>query len=112
MAVLIIVVVALLTTVNYSITLVNVSRNKSMSILYAQEGLELAREQRALNWSDVSNPASWPTNPNGTLPATPFTRVVTVTDMGPNAKEIESVVTWEMSGKSYQTSLSTVLTNW
>ncbi|OGK55687.1 hypothetical protein A3B56_00825 [Candidatus Roizmanbacteria bacterium RIFCSPLOWO2_01_FULL_45_11] len=101
---------ALMSAVNGSLVGTSVARTKSQSVYYAQEGIELAREQRNTSWSGlVTNCCS----SNGALiPGTPYRRSITVTSMSPDTKDVTVNVTWTVEAKNYQTALKTVLTNW
>lgn len=109
-AVLILVATALLSAVNGSLGAIAVSRTKSQSVYYAQEGLELAREQRNISWNGLVTACCGSTG--AVIPGTPYTRSIQVTSIDPSTKEITVTVTWTVEGRNYQTPLTTVMTDW
>lgn len=109
-AVLILVAMALLSAVNGSLGSLVMSRTKSQSVYYAQEGIERAREQRNLSWAGlVTNCCG---SNGGVIAGTRYRRSITVNSLNPNVKEVTVTVTWTIEGRNYQTPLKTVFTNW
>ena len=110
LAVLILISITLVSVVNFSVTVVAVSRQKSLSIQYAQEGVELAQSLRTLDWDGIASNCC---SSDGTeILGTPFIRTITVQDVSANEKEIEVLVNWDADGRQYETAIVTVMTNY
>lgn len=97
---------------------------KAQATKYAQEGIELARRQRDLSWSEFFNrrDQTWCINKDGnwtSLPTCPvnidnfFTRTVILGwNAGANRMEIVSVVSWPSGGRIHSSEIRTHLTQW
>lgn len=109
-AILAIVLFGVITTINFSVNTAAVSSNKTRSIFYAQEGLELARAARNEDWNSFENGSYLANNPES-IPNTVFTRTITITGGGNTQREVTSTVTWFDGTTQYETTLVTVLTN-
>lgn len=92
---------------------------KNQSLLYADEGLEAARNMRDKSWNSLSagdyglviSSGHWELS--GTEDTNEFyTRVITIDAISSQKKRVTSSVTWNYAGKTGTVFLETYLTNW
>jgi Tfp pilus assembly protein PilV len=115
-AILAITLFGVVATINFAVTTVALSTNKTRANYYAQEGLEQARAARNTEWSTFVNGAYLGSAHNVWTPiaGTIFSRRVTIADAGlagNNDAQVTSHVTWFDGTRQYETRLVTVLTN-
>jgi len=103
-AALMLVLFGIVLSVQFALSSVIISKNKTQSVYLAREGLELVRARRdAQGWNFSSH--AYPTV------APPFTRVISVSKRDDTAT-VTSTVTWKAGSTQYLTELQTALTNW
>ena len=94
------------------------SKARSTATQYAQEGLELARNERDAGWSAFAHSGTFCTVPLGSPPPcspmdSRFTRTLIYTyDALKKQVAVQSVVSWIEGGVTKTTTLQTTLTDW
>jgi len=96
------------------------SRNRSLAVQYAQEGMEALRSIRDRNFSDLPtggiNRLVWTGTQWSTLAGTEtinfYTRSFTSAQVSAGKLKITLTVAWSDSGGSHTVDLTTYLTNW
>lgn len=116
-AILAIILLGIVTTISFSLNTTTVAANKTLSLYYAQQGIERVRGFRNENgWNniDIAGQPQAVIQNNGVN--TIFTRTVTVASdiafiTDSNIRRVTSTVSWIDGGQQYDTRLTTVLTN-
>jgi type II secretory pathway pseudopilin PulG len=101
------------------------SKARTQAVQYAQEALEIARQERDNNWATFADRATqinyclgsagqWSAPIDGTC--TPFlgtySRLMTFTLVDPKQVNITVTVSWTEGGSTKNVSLQTILTKW
>lgn len=126
------IIIALVSAVTVSISSSTFAKNKSLANKFVNQGIEAVRSIRDRSWSELvagslpnpgkinglrNNAGQWEFNGSSDVPATPFTRRVTVTNLNPAPGEEDQIkVTVEVSfpsgAKTFKSESTTNLTKW
>ena len=115
-AVLILVIFGIVSAVNFALNTATAAKNKTLSLYYAQQQLELARGARNISWVSLVNTVETAS----TISNTPFTSTIVVRNEDNTGDcfsiddtcRVIATITWQNGPKAEKTELTTLLTNW